>query len=60
MDELIQKKRTAEISATIIGRYFSAELETRNITNHPLWDGYGHLYGYSLLVLQEVVSVNPR
>jgi len=60
LDELIHSKRSVTATATIIGRYFSGELEKNNITDHPFWDGYGHLYGYSLLVIQQVKSVHSK
>ncbi len=60
LDELIHSKRSVTATATIIGRYFSGELERSNITDHPFWDGYGHLYGYSLLVIQQVESVRSK
>jgi hypothetical protein len=60
LDALIRSKRSVTATATIVGRYFSGELEKNNITAHPFWDGYGHLYGYSLLVIQKVESVHSK
>ncbi|MGB6677679.1 MAG: hypothetical protein WBE44_13380 [Terriglobales bacterium] len=60
LDALIRSKRSVTAAATIVGRYFSGELEKNNVTAHPFWDGYGHLYGYSLLVIQKVESVHSK
>ena len=42
--------------ATVIGRFFSDQLR---VDDRKLWGGYGHMGAFSLLVVQEVVSVEP-
>lgn len=58
LDHLIQSKRDSSASCTIIGRYFSGEQ-----IDYPAgvsWGGYGHLGGFTLLVIQQVIAVNPK
>lgn len=49
---------TGAVKATLIGRYFAG---TRQDGPHglglPLWGGYGHFGMFTLLVIQQVVSV---
>ena len=44
--------------ATILGRFFSGTQTTD--TNETSWGGYGHMGCCSLLVIQQVVSVDPQ
>jgi hypothetical protein len=58
LDRLIQSKKDRALYATITGRYFSGEL-----VGYPVgssWGGYGHLGGYTLLVIQQVNGVRPK
>jgi hypothetical protein len=58
LDHLIQSKKNTSASATIIGRYFSGER-----IDYPagsFWGGYGHLGGFTLLVIQQVAAVRPK
>ena len=58
LDRLIQSKKDRALYATLTGRYFSGEL-----IDYPAgssWGGYGHLGGFTLLVIQQVNSVRPN
>jgi len=52
-DGLIRRKRNVEARVSIEGRFFSGELLQLNA---PFYGGYGHLYMFSLLVIQRVVN----
>jgi hypothetical protein len=58
LDHLIQSKRDTSASVTIIGRYFSGE--HIEYAASPSWGGYGHLGGFTLLVIQQVIAVDPK
>ena len=56
MDVVIKKDSQAKV--TVIGRFFAGKKSTN--PNGTFWSGFGHMGGYSLLVIQQVVSVfNP-
>ena len=61
-DELIQLQQesnvTMTVKATIIGRFFAGKRIENPETNIVYWGGYGHFGGASLLVIQQVVSID--
>jgi hypothetical protein len=57
-DKLIQRRPDSVVHATIVGRFFSGKLITYGA--RPYWGGYGHMGCCSLLVIQEVLSVDPH
>jgi hypothetical protein len=63
LDCLIQNRKSVSASATIIGRYFAGERDENYLVpdrDHPHWDGYGHLGFFTLIVIQQVLSVHPK
>lgn len=54
-DKLTTGKRASQVRTTIRGRYFSGE--KRELPGGTFWMGYGHMGMASLLVIQQVVSV---
>lgn len=55
-DKLLQRRPDSVVHATIVGRFFSGELET--YANSSSWGGYGHMGCCTLLAIQEVVAVD--
>jgi hypothetical protein len=58
LDKLVQRKPDSVVHATIVGRFFAGRQ-----TKYPLgtsWGGYGHMGCCSLLVIQQVISVDPQ
>jgi hypothetical protein len=59
-DKLLHVPNTdTMVRATIIGRFFSGEKTLRR-DGKAQWAGYGHLGCCSLLIIQQVLSVDPR
>lgn len=52
-DELIHRRDSAAVRATLIGRFFAGQPMP---TPSRLWGGYGQMGGYSLLVITQVLS----
>ena len=57
-DKLLQRRPDSVVHATIVGRFFSGELET--YANRSSWGGYGHMGCCTLLAIQEVLAVDPH
>ncbi|WP_285578112.1 hypothetical protein [Geothrix limicola] len=53
MDVVIKEDSQAKV--TVIGRFFAGNKSTN--PNGTFWSGFGHMGAYSLLVIQQVVSV---
>lgn len=63
LDRLIQNKKSASASVIVVGRYFAGELDGNYSVPdpaYPHWDGYGHLGLFTLLVIQQVLSVHSK
>jgi hypothetical protein len=58
-NKIIEKERNSTIHATIIGRFFSGKQE-KYPNGKTGWSGYGHMGCCSLLVIQQVVSVDSH
>jgi hypothetical protein len=56
-DAHIRTRGSVEFTATVIGRFFAGNTTRQPGTRIP--PGYGHLGGFTLLVIQRVVAVNP-
>lgn len=57
-DKLIHQPPDRVTRATVVGRFFAGREE--RIGGAVLWSGYGHMGCCSLLVIQQVVSVDRR
>jgi hypothetical protein len=57
-DKLIQRRPDSVVHATLVGRFFSGKQiqYPRGVS----WGGYGHMGCCSLLVIQQVISVDPQ
>lgn len=55
-DQLIHREGNTAVHADLIGRFFAGRPMP---TPSKLWGGYGHMGGYSLLVIARVVSSVP-
>jgi hypothetical protein len=58
-NKIIEGERDTTIHATIIGRFFSGR-ETKNPNGLPIWEGYGHMGCCSMLLIQQVISVDSH
>jgi hypothetical protein len=58
-DGLVQRGPDSVVHATIRGRFFAGEKRELK-DGGTAWMGYGHFGMFSLLVVEEVVSVDPR
>ena len=58
-DSLIHSEGDTVAHATILGRFFPGEREPR-ANGSGNWGGYGHFGCCSLLVIQQVISVDPH
>lgn len=59
LDQLLHRPSGAIIHGTVIGRFFSGKKEeTRD--GRDWWMGYGHMGCCSLLMIQQVVQVDPH
>ena len=54
-DEIIQKEPYAKARVTLVGRFFSGQPE--KFPRGTAWVGYGHMGLFSLLVIEQVLSV---
>jgi len=57
-DKLLQRRPDSVAHATIIGRFFSG-MQSKYASG-VFWGGYGHMGCCSLLVIEQVVSVDPQ
>lgn len=57
-DKLVQRPPDSIVRATILGRFFSGE--QIEYPARTAWGGYGHMGCCSLLVIQQVLSVDPH
>lgn len=57
-DQLIQRRPSSMVHGTVVGRYFSGRKMTYG--NEASWGGYGHMGCCSLLVIQQVLSVDQQ
>lgn len=57
-DQRIRGPHYAIVRATLVGRFFAGKQES-NREMGTWWSGYGHMGCCSLLVIQQVVSVDP-
>jgi hypothetical protein len=58
-DRLIQRPPDSVVHATVVGRFFSGrQIHLRS--GVVVWGGYGHLGCYSLMAIQQVLSVDPQ
>ena len=58
-NQMLEKEYDSTMRATIIGRYFSGSQE-KYPNGKVGWSGYGHMGCCSLLVIQQVVSIDPH
>lgn len=58
LDRLVQRTPDSIVHATIIGKFFAGE--KIQYQQESWWGGYGHMGCCSLLVIQQVVSVEPQ
>ncbi|MBI4851267.1 MAG: hypothetical protein HY819_05515 [Acidobacteria bacterium] len=57
-DELIQKRSEVTVKATVIGQFFAGKQMTNYDGTITYWGSYGHFGMASLLVIQQVVSID--
>jgi hypothetical protein len=57
-DKLIQRRPDSVVHATIVGRFFAGKLQ--KLATGSYWMGYGHMGCCSLLMIQQVLSVDPQ
>jgi hypothetical protein len=58
-DGLIQRPLDRVVHATIVGRFFAGR-QIHYPNGSVAWGGYGHFGCYSLLAIQQVLSVDPQ
>jgi hypothetical protein len=58
-DGLIQRSPSSLVHASVVGRFFTGDKQQFG-GGAWSWGGYGHMGCCSLLVLQEIVSVDPH
>jgi hypothetical protein len=56
-DRLLHRRRESSVTATIVGRFFAGR--ESEIRGKRFWGGYGHMGFASLLVVEQVLSVEP-
>lgn len=56
-DRIVHQRKAHSGQVTVIARYFSGDREQSG--DDYWWGGYGHLFGFSLLVIQQVLAVKP-
>jgi hypothetical protein len=59
LDQLLHQPAGTIVHATVIGRFFSGE-KSATANGEERWEGYGHMGCCSLLMIQQVVQVDPR
>ena len=57
-DKLIQRRPDSVVRGTIVGRFFAGQEQKVAAGSH--WMGYGHMGCCSLLMIQQVLSVDPQ
>jgi hypothetical protein len=57
-DALLHRPRDAVVHAIVVGRFFAGRMEKTQ--KGTFWGGYGHFGCCSLLVIQQVLSVDPQ
>lgn len=53
-DALLHRSPAVAVEATVIGRFFAGTRTT--INGHSFWGGYGHMGGFSLLIIERVTK----
>lgn len=54
----LSREGNGAAKATIIGRYFSGKKQT--FPGGTFWVGYGHMGMFSLLVIQQIITAQPK
>jgi hypothetical protein len=57
-DKLIQPANRQVLHVTLVGRFFAGKKQ--NTPNGSFWAGFGHFGSFSLLVIQQVLAIDPR
>ena len=57
-DKLVQQKASVTVNATVIGRFFAGDKSENLEEGNVSWGGYGHFGCCSLLVIQQIVSLD--
>jgi hypothetical protein len=58
-DDLLQKRGGSVRRATVVGRFFSGT-KSKGAQGEDWWNGYGHMGCCSLLMVQQVLDVDPH
>jgi hypothetical protein len=56
--DLLMRRGPTAVTATLVGRFFAGELMSLG-ARASFWGGYGHMGGFSMLVIERVEEVQP-
>lgn len=57
-NQLIESQPSTTVRATLVGRFFAGS--EMKVPSGSIWGGYGHMGCCSLLVIQQILSVEPH